>query len=87
MQMTFNRVGFSDQDVLGRVESYLGSKDFLSFRHLDVQVSQGVVTLSGVVQNVHERQVALNSCMRVAGVLELVDQVRVAPMPGPISVT
>lgn len=77
MQKAPNRIGFSDRDVRFRVESYLNSKHFPSFRSLDVQVEQGIVTLTGSVENFHERQVALHTCMRVAGVLEMVDQVQV----------
>ncbi|MDG2013445.1 MAG: BON domain-containing protein [Pirellulaceae bacterium] len=77
MQLTQNRIGFGDEDVLWRVESYLESKHFAAFRNLHVVVDQGVVTIAGQVSNYHERQVALNCCLRVAGVLELVDQIRV----------
>lgn len=87
MQMTPNRVGFCDGDVLFRVESYLGSKHYPSFRNLSVQVEQGIVTLSGSVDSYHERQVALNSCMRVAGVLELIDRVRVSAIANELAVT
>lgn len=77
MQITENRIGFGDEDVLWRVESYLESKHFPAFRGLHVSVQQGVVTITGQVKNYHERQVALNCCLRVAGVLELVDQIQV----------
>ena len=70
-------VGFVDQDVLSRVESYLDSRHFRGFRDLHVEVTSGIVTISGKVDNFHERQVAVNSCRRVAGVMELVDEIEV----------
>ncbi len=77
------RFGFSDADVGQRVCSYLNSKHFPRFRDLTVEVARGVVTLTGRLDSFHERQVALNSCRRVAGVLELVDAITVAdPVPG-----
>ena len=77
MHTTKDRIGFGDDDVLWRVESYLGSKHFPAFRALKVMVNKGVVTISGKVDNFHERQVALNCCRRVAGVRNLIDQIQV----------
>ncbi len=79
MRTTPDRIGFNDDDVLWRVESYLGSRHIPTFRNLVVHVHRGTVTLSGRVENYHQRQVALNSCRRVAGVLKLVDQIEVVP--------
>ena len=70
-----SRIGFADEDLRQRVESYLLSKRFDCFRELDVDVSGGVVTLSGVLKNEHMRHVALNCCRRVAGVQEIVDHI------------
>lgn len=77
MHTTSNQIGFGDADVLWRVESYLDSKHFTGFRDLNVEVNDGIVTISGKVDNFHERQVALNSCRRVAGVLQLIDEIQV----------
>lgn len=82
MRTTTDRIGFGDDDVLWRVESYLGSKHFPAFRALKVMVNQGVVTISGKVENFHERQVALNCCRRVAGVRKLIDNIQVMAASG-----
>ncbi len=69
---------FADEDVCQRVYSYLSSRHFPRFRDLEIEVRRGVVTVQGTVGSFHERQVALNSCRRVAGVLELIDAIEVA---------
>lgn len=61
-----------------RVTTYLWSRSRPSLRRLDVSADQGTVTLSGRVTSFYEKQLAINSCQRVAGVRQLVDQVEVA---------
>ncbi len=67
----------SDQDILRRVTCYLSTRHFPAFRELDVEVDRGIVTVSGVLPSYYEKQVALNTCQRVAGVIELVDDILV----------
>lgn len=69
------RVEFTDQDVQDRVAHFLRSRHFPAFQNLEVSVSNGAVTVSGEVCSFYEKQVALTSCQRVAGVLSLVDEV------------
>ena len=78
MATTSHQIRFGDKDILWRVESYLCSKHFPAFRNLQIDVLNGIVTVSGNVDNFHERQVALNSCRRVAGVLQLIDEIEVS---------
>lgn len=75
------RVEFQDQDVQRRVRSFLNSRHFPAFRQLQVEVENGSVRISGNVPSFYEKQVALNSCQRVAGVLQLIDEVGVSPVP------
>ena len=72
------RVDYPDDDLKDRIQSYLSSRHFPAFRELDVEVDNGKVTLSGKVDSYYEKQVALNCCGRVAGVLQTVDDVEVA---------
>lgn len=72
-----NRSESSDLDLAQRVKAFLNSRHFPVFRHLTVAVRNGAVTISGKVQTFYEKQVALNSCQRVAGVLTLVDGIDV----------
>ncbi len=71
------RMDFDDNDVQQRVAFFLRTRHFAAFRNLDVAVQNGAVTVHGTVNSFYEKQVALNSCRRVAGVLTLVDEVEV----------
>ncbi|MEM7454835.1 MAG: BON domain-containing protein [Planctomycetota bacterium] len=67
------RVEYSDDDIRKRVLRFLSSRHFSTFRNIDVIVRHGEVTLTGTVCSFYEKQVALTSCRRVAGVLDMVD--------------
>jgi osmotically-inducible protein OsmY len=78
------RADFCDHDIAQRVRTFLNSRHFPAFRRLQVDVQNGSVRLTGSVPTYYEKQVALNSCQRVAGVLHLIDEVGVdvsAPPP------
>jgi osmotically-inducible protein OsmY len=78
MQVTDRiRIEFPDEDLRQRIESFLKSRHFPDFETLHVDVHDGSVTLSGSLRSYYEKQVALNSCQRVAGVLTLIDNVDV----------
>jgi hypothetical protein len=72
------RIDYPDQDLLQRIQCFLRSQHFPAFRDLAVHVENGHVCLVGEVGSFYEKQVAINSCQRVAGVLSLVDQVTVS---------
>ena len=71
------RAEYSDAEIAQRVRTFLQSRHFPGFRNLQVDVNNGLVSLSGHVRSFYEKQVALNTCQRVAGVLSLIDHVRV----------
>jgi osmotically-inducible protein OsmY len=71
------RIDFPDHDVEKRVRTFLDSRHFPAFRKLQVDVDKGSVRLSGRLPSFYEKQVALNSCQRVAGVLHLIDAIDV----------
>jgi len=82
------RVDYPDEDLRRRISSFLGSRHFPAFRRLEVSVLAGAVTVRGQVGSYYEKQVALDTCRRVAGVLCTIDQVEVeagdgAAAPGP----
>ena len=80
MQVTERiRLDYPDDDLQLRVESFLKSRHFPAFDSLSVEVHHGSVTLSGALCSYYEKQVALSSCQRVAGVLTLIDNVDVCP--------
>jgi osmotically-inducible protein OsmY len=67
-----------DQDLERRVISYLSARYLPGLRQLQVSVQEGTVTLRGSVKSFYEKQIAIHSCQRVAGVRKLVDAVDVA---------
>lgn len=69
------RFDYPDTEVLNRVKDFLFSRHFPSIRELDVNVDEGIVTLSGRVQSYYEKQIAMNSCQHVAGVLSMIDKI------------
>ena len=72
-------VSRANDELARRVSAYLASRSFHSFRDLQVSATEDVVTVMGPVASFHEKQVAYQSCRRVAGVREVVDEVYVAP--------
>ncbi len=71
------RVDYPDDDLRDRVESFLFSRHFPGFRDLSVRVRDGNVTVTGEVGSYYEKQIAINSCRRVAGVLSVSDEIHV----------
>ncbi len=77
---------FDDFDVSHRVQMYLDRKKIPGFQNLVVQVDKGIVTISGRLESAQQRDNALNSCRRVAGVLSLIDAIVIdEARPGRIS--
>lgn len=67
-----------DQELQLRVKGQLAEKNRPSLRRLDVRVHQGMITLSGSVTSFYEKQLAIHSCVSVAGCGRLVDAMQVA---------
>jgi osmotically-inducible protein OsmY len=57
--------------------NYLSRQLFPGLRLVAVESSQGVVTIRGRVKSFHERQLCINCCQRVAGVVQLNDEIQV----------
>jgi osmotically-inducible protein OsmY len=70
----------ADRDLRTRVVNFLSRQHFPRLRSLRVDAQLGVVTISGQVKTFHERQLCINCCRRVAGVLRLDDRVEVSPL-------
>lgn len=69
------RMDYPDDEVCRRVSTFLHSRHFPAFRHLDISVEHGAVTLTGEVQSYYEKQIAMTSCQHVVGVLSLNDEI------------
>ena len=68
----------ADLEIQRLVVVHLAEKNRPSLRRLAVQVQHGMVTLSGSVTSFYEKQLAIHSCVAVAGCGRLVDAVQVA---------
>lgn len=76
-EVDVRRVEFANDALSQRVKSFLCSRHFPEFRDLSIEVDDGAVTLSGTLSSHYQKQIALNSCRRVAGVLETLDNIEV----------
>ena len=68
----------ADHDLERRVRIYLGSRFHPALSRLGVSVHRGCVSLTGTVHSYYERQLAVSTCKRVAGVHAVLDDVVVA---------
>jgi osmotically-inducible protein OsmY len=66
-----------DRDLERRVANYLADRQVSALREIDIRADRGTVTLRGEVRSFYHKQLCLNCCRRVAGVLQLVDEVDV----------
>ena len=67
-----------DENLKRRVTNFLHQRNLPALRNIDVQVDEGTVEIAGKVNSFYEKQVCLNCCQRVAGVIQVVDHVEVA---------
>jgi hypothetical protein len=65
----------ADRDLARRVTTFLSTQHRPALRNLEVEVSEGTVTLRGRVATFYEKQLSGQLARRVAGVIRLVDDV------------
>ena len=68
----------ADRDLERRVINYLVGRQVPSLRQIAVEADRGTVTMRGRVYSFHHKQLCINCCTRVAGVVRLVDELIVA---------
>jgi hypothetical protein len=68
----------TDSDLKRRILNFLDQRHVPSLRSIHVDVEQGVVTMRGRVDSFYHKQLCLNCCQRVAGVVQVNDEIRVA---------
>lgn len=73
----------SDGDLVRRIRNFLGNH-ISRLRPIEVQACQGVVTIRGRVHSFYERQLLISCCQRVAGVVQLNDEVQVDGPHSPV---
>jgi hypothetical protein len=68
----------NDSQIMGQVQTKLSSNSNLQGKQIQVQSSNGVVTLSGTVSSDFERMTAANEAAQVEGVRTVVNNLQVA---------
>ncbi len=64
-----------DLDLKRRVGAFLAGQHRPALRNLQVEAREGVVTLRGSVPTFYEREISVRIARRVAGVVQLDDQI------------
>jgi hypothetical protein len=67
-----------DRELARRVANFLAGQHVPALRVVRVEAHNGVVTLSGRVRSFYEKQLSHHSAKRVAGVLQVIDEIEVA---------
>lgn len=67
-----------DEDLKRRIINFLFQRHIATLRRINVDVRNGTVEVRGKVKSYYEKQVCLNCCQRVAGVVQIFDKVQVA---------
>jgi osmotically-inducible protein OsmY len=67
----------ADADLEKRTRIFLAQKNVSAFRRIAVSVSEGTVRLRGRVRSFYEKQLCLNCCQHVAGVIRVIDEIDV----------
>jgi len=71
----------TDAQITGQLQDKINADSGLQGKQLGVQVSNGVVTLSGAVDNDVQRDAAARYASAIPGVKEVVNNLQVAPAP------
>lgn len=69
-------------DLVRRIENYLFQRNPTMHSSVRIAVEGDDVVLSGIVASYHHRQLCIHTCQRVAGVIRIVDRLKVAAMAG-----
>ena len=67
----------SDEDLVDRVRLFLDILHLPALKQIQVDVEQEVVFIEGNVRSYYERQLAVACVRRVAGVRQIIDNIRV----------
>jgi osmotically-inducible protein OsmY len=67
----------TDQELKTRIVNFLSRQNVPGLRLLQVRANTGVVTVSGLVRTFYHKQLCLSCCQRVAGVVQIRDEINV----------
>ncbi|MBW3599519.1 MAG: BON domain-containing protein [Planctomycetes bacterium] len=68
-----------DRELENRVRRFLAGLHRHRLLKLEIEAKNGEVTVSGVLDTFYEKQIALSSCRRVAGVVTVNEKIEVGP--------
>jgi osmotically-inducible protein OsmY len=64
-------------DLERRIRIFLAGQGVSALRRIAVSASGGTVKLCGHVHSFYEKQLCLNCCQHVAGVIQVIDEIEV----------
>ena len=78
VSLSNDMVLLSDRDLEHHVAVWLRNRNVSALRQVTVRASSGTVTLRGTVTSFYQKQLCIQACQAVPGVMALVDEVEVA---------
>ena len=72
----------ADRELERRLKSFLEGLNLPALRDLEVEVRNGAAVITGRVRTFYHKQLATSCCQRVAGVLNVLNEVRVTDSSG-----
>lgn len=72
----------ADRELERRIKNFLEGRNLPALRDLEVEVHNGAAVITGSVRTFYHKQLATSCCQRVAGVLSVLNEVRVADCSG-----
>lgn len=76
-----NATANMDRELEEKIRNFLDGRNYPALRQLDIEVEAGKAIVSGIVPTFHEKQVATSCCQRVAGVFEVINNIKVDESP------
>jgi len=71
----------ADRELERRIKNFLEGLNLPALRDLEVEVRSGAAVITGRVCTFYQKQLATSCCQRVAGVLSVLNEVRVTDTP------
>lgn len=72
----------ADRELARRLKSFFEGLNLPALRGLDVEVRNGAAVITGQVRTYYHKQLVTSCCQRVAGVLNVRNEVQVTDSPG-----
>ena len=69
----------ADLELQRRVRNFLQNRSMPQSSNIKIEAANGVVTLRGTHRSFYHKQLCINCCQRVAGVVQLIDATKVVP--------